>query len=157
MIRFPRFEGYKELFPFSVSNDPSQARVRISIKKSGDYTGEKVPLLKKGDKAIVMGPYGMFGERYLKHDRDMIWIAGGIGITPFLSMAKHESLNPTERKILLVWVIRNKSEAFHHSELIACTANPTTFQEVSSEERSSTRCGAGGQATGQISTGSAGL
>jgi predicted ferric reductase len=119
LIRFPRFEGYKELFPFSVSNDPSQVQVRISIKKSGDYTGEKVPLLKKGDKAIVMGPYGMFGERYLKHERDMIWIAGGIGITPFLSMAKHESLNPTDRKILLVWVIKNKAEAFHHGELIS--------------------------------------
>ncbi len=119
LIRFPRFEGYKELFPFSVSNDPSQIHVRISIKKSGDYTGEKVPLLRKGDKAIIMGPYGMFGERYLKHERDMIWIAGGIGITPFLSMAKHESLNPTERKILLFWVINNKSEAFHHGELIS--------------------------------------
>jgi len=119
LIRFPRFEGYKELFPFSVSNDPSQKLVRISIKKSGDYTGEKVPLLRKGDKAIVMGPYGMFGERYLEHDRDMIWIAGGIGITPFLSMAKHESLNPTHRKISLIWVIKNKSGAFHHGELIS--------------------------------------
>ena len=65
-----------------------------------------------------MGPYGRFGERYLKHDKDMIWIAGGIGITPFLSLAKHESMFPTGRKIDLIWVVRNQDEAFHDQELI---------------------------------------
>jgi predicted ferric reductase len=116
-IRFPRFEGYKELFPFSISSDPSQDCIRLSIRRGGDYTGEKVPLLEKNDRAIVMGPYGKFGERYLMHDRDMVWVAGGIGITPFLSLAKHESISPTGRRIHLIWVIRNNKDAFHDSEL----------------------------------------
>ncbi len=129
-IRFPRFEGYKELFPFSISSDPAQGFVRLSIKRSGDYTSTKVPQLKKGDSAIVMGPYGMFGSEYLKHQRDMVWIAGGIGITPFLSMAKHESLNPTGRKILLVWVVKNKDEAFHHRELLKEAAANRKFHYI---------------------------
>lgn len=116
-IRFPVFEGFKELFPFSISTDPSKKQIRLSIKQSGDYTTNLIPRLRKDDKAIIMGPYGRFGERYLKHDQDMIWIAGGIGITPFLSLAKHESLFPTGRNIHLIWVVRNQNDAFHDHEL----------------------------------------
>lgn len=117
-IRFPKFEGYKELFPFSISTDPAKTYIRLSIKKSGDYTSNNVPKLREGDRAIIMGPYGRFGQRYLKHEKDMVWIAGGIGITPFLSLAKHESLYPTGRKIHLIWVVRNLEDAFHDRELI---------------------------------------
>ncbi|MGA1848330.1 MAG: ferric reductase-like transmembrane domain-containing protein [Thermoplasmatota archaeon] len=116
-LRFPRFEGFRELFPFSLSNDPCQEDLRISIRRSGDYTSEKIPLVKKGDEVIMMGPYGKFGARYLKHKRDMVWIAGGIGITPFLSLAKHESLFPSGRRIHLIWVFRDPKDPTHDSEL----------------------------------------
>jgi predicted ferric reductase len=129
-IRFPRFEGYKELFPFSISTDPSQDLVRLSIRRGGDYTGTKVPELRKGDDAIIMGPYGKFGDRYLKHEKDMIWIAGGIGITPFLSLAKHESMFPTGRKNLLIWVVRENKDAFHDSELFIEAKKNKDFEYI---------------------------
>jgi predicted ferric reductase len=116
-IRFPRFEGYKELFPFSISTNPSQNNMRISIKRSGDFTSKKIPKINIGDKAIIMGPYGTFGESCLKHEKDMLWIAGGIGITPFLSLVKYESNFPSGRKIILIWATKNKSTAFHDREL----------------------------------------
>ena len=130
-IRFPRFEGYKELFPFSLSSDPSQKNLRISIKRSGDFTSKKIPKLKNGDKAIIMGPYGNFGESYLKHDKDMIWIAGGIGITPFLSLAKHESNYPSDRKIILIWATKDKSTAFHDKELLYEMKKNKNFEYIS--------------------------
>ena len=72
-----------------------------------------------------MGPYGKFGERYLKHSKDMIWLAGGIGITPFLSLAKHESLFPTGRKIQLIWVFREPKDSTYDSELfVEARRNP---------------------------------
>ena len=129
-IRFPKFEGNKELFPFSISQDPSQKELRVSIKRSGDFTSKKVPLLRKGDRAIIMGPYGKFGERYLKHDKDMVWIAGGIGITPFLSLVKHESLYPTGRIIHLIWVVKDFNDAFHDPELHEETQRNTNFKYV---------------------------
>lgn len=129
-IRFPRFEGYKELFPFSISSDPSQKYVRISVKRSGDFTSNKIPRLKKGDKAIIMGPYGKFGEGYLKHDKDTLWIAGGIGITPFLSLAKHESTFPSDRKVLLFWAVKDKNDAFHDKELKAEAKKNKNFEYI---------------------------
>ena len=129
-IRFPRFEGLKELFPFSISSDPSQKQIRISVKQSGDFTSNKIPQLKRGDNAIIMGPYGTFGESCLQHDKDMIWIAGGIGITPFLSLAKHESRFPSGRKILLIWATKERKDAFHHQELIAETKKNKDFEYI---------------------------
>jgi predicted ferric reductase len=129
-IRFPRFEGYKELFPFSISSDPSQKNMRISVKRTGDFTSKQIPQLKKGDKAIIMGPYGKFGENCLKHDKDMLWIAGGIGITPFLSLAKHESKYPSGRNIILIWVTKNKSNAFHDKELTNETKQNEKFNYI---------------------------
>ena len=61
---------------------------------------------------------------------DMIWIAGGIGITPFLSMAKHESLFPTGRKIQLIWVFRDPKDPTHDSELFAEARRNPKFDYV---------------------------
>ena len=130
-IRFPRFEGYKELFPFSISSDPSQKNLRISIKRSGDFTSKKIPQLQNGDKAIIMGPYGKFGESYLQHNKDMLWIAGGIGITPFLSLAKNESNKPSNRKIILIWATKDRTTAFHDKELIAEMKKNKNFEYFS--------------------------
>jgi predicted ferric reductase len=130
-IRFPRFEGYKELFPFSISSDPSQKNMRISVKRTGDFTSIQIPQLKQGDKAIIMGPYGTFGENCLKHDKDMLWIAGGIGITPFLSLAKHESRNPSGRNIILIWVTKDKCTTFHDKELATETKENKNFKYIS--------------------------
>jgi predicted ferric reductase len=130
-IRFPRFEGYKELFPFSISSDPIQKNMRISVKRSGDFTSKQIPKLKKGEKAIIMGPYGKFGESYLKHNKDMLWIAGGIGVTPFLSLSKHESKHPSGRKIILIWATKDKCTAFHDEELADEMKKNNNFEYIS--------------------------
>lgn len=58
----------------------------MGIKVVGNFT-EKLATLKSGGKLIVKGPFGTFGQK-MKQAEHAVWIAGGIGITPFLSMAK---------------------------------------------------------------------
>jgi predicted ferric reductase len=95
-----------EWHPFSISSAPHEPHLRISVKGLGDYTNKLNGLL-PGVQAEVEGAYGRFS--YTKADnRDQIWVAGGIGITPFLSMAR--SLPPTGYRIDLYYSVKTSSE-----------------------------------------------
>jgi predicted ferric reductase len=69
--------------PFSVSSPPSDPHLELTIKATGDYTRELYDQLRPGIPAKLAGPFGGFD--YRQGGRDQIWIAGGIGVTPFLS------------------------------------------------------------------------
>jgi predicted ferric reductase len=72
----------------------------------GQYTAQ-LQNLKIGAEARIEGPFGVFS--YLKSkNKEQVWIAGGIGITPFLSMAK--SLIDKSYKIDLYYCVNTKSE-----------------------------------------------
>ena len=69
--------------PFSVSSSPSDRHLEVTIKSSGDYTRDLYDQLRPGIPTKLAGPFGGFDYRQGGHDQ--IWIAGGIGVTPFLS------------------------------------------------------------------------
>jgi predicted ferric reductase len=69
--------------PFTVSSSPAQRGLEVTIKASGDYTDELRDRLRPGVPAKIAGPFGGFDYRNGGHRQ--AWIAGGIGIPPFLS------------------------------------------------------------------------
>jgi len=69
--------------PFTLSSAPSEGRVRITVKALGDYTSHLDELVQEGMPAVIGPPHGLF-DRRRGTDRQ-VWIAGGIGVTPFLS------------------------------------------------------------------------
>jgi predicted ferric reductase len=73
----------KEQHPFSIASKTNSTKIRVVIKSLGDYTTQ-LSKLKIGSKATVEGPYGRFNKT---SKSDQVWVAGGIGITPFLGMA----------------------------------------------------------------------
>ncbi len=104
-----------EWHPFSISSAPHEQNLRLSIKALGDYT-KAMPQLKPGAIAEVEGAYGKFSFKGFKNP-NQIWIAGGIGITPFLSMAK--SLPSSGYKIDLYYSVKTISELINFNELVA--------------------------------------
>ncbi len=76
----------KEWHPFSISSGTKDAMLQLSIKGLGDYTNA-LSALKPGDTAEIEGAYGRFTYTNFKN-KHQIWVAGGIGVTPFISMAK---------------------------------------------------------------------
>lgn len=75
-----------EPHPFSFSNAHNGPYVRFTIKALGDDT-KQFQELRTGSIAYLEGPYGRFNYKTTPN-RTQVWIAGGIGITPFLSMAR---------------------------------------------------------------------
>lgn len=75
-----------EPHPFSIANAPSEdGRIKFGIKQLGDYT-RSLRYLKEGSSVVLHGPYGTFSDKFLRGNKDCIFIGGGIGITPFLGM-----------------------------------------------------------------------
>ncbi|MDZ7744786.1 MAG: ferric reductase-like transmembrane domain-containing protein [Candidatus Saccharibacteria bacterium] len=75
----------EEYHPYSVASSNDSSKMRFLVKQLGDYTN-KLADLKPGTKARLKGPYGGFTFNDKKHGKQL-WIAGGIGVTPFLSKA----------------------------------------------------------------------
>jgi len=122
-FRFPALSK-REQHPFTISNSPNDEGLRVTVKALGDYTGEMGQSLKVGDSAEVEGPFGHFTSSHLP-DKPQVWIAGGIGITPFLSLAK-ETL---KQSVKLFWCVKNEAEAVYANELTS-TAQQNPNLEV---------------------------
>jgi predicted ferric reductase len=69
--------------PFTISSAPHEAVVRVTIKALGDYTSRLLHLIEPGMPAVIGGPHGRFSH-WRGTDRQ-VWIAGGVGVAPFLS------------------------------------------------------------------------
>ena len=76
----------REWHPFSITSSPRDPGLELSIKGLGDYTDNLVNL-QVGATADVEGAYGRFSYTNYRNN-NQIWVAGGIGITPFMSMLR---------------------------------------------------------------------
>jgi predicted ferric reductase len=107
-----------EAHPFSISAIDDAQTIRISAKALGDYT-RRLPELRPGDTVAVGGPYGRFGARRSLVQGPMLWVAGGIGVTPFLSLLQQEALQPPGggAPITFVWSVKRREEALYLAEI----------------------------------------
>jgi predicted ferric reductase len=116
-----------EQHPFSFSSSPLEEEVRFSIKILGDYT-VKLPLLRKGEKLYIKGPYGKFGDVYIKGKRPLVWIVGGIGVTPFLSMLRNEKQLLEDRSIVLFYCFSTSDEGIFSEEIKQLVENKKSIE-----------------------------
>ncbi len=98
-----------EWHPFTISSAPSDGSLSITVKSLGSYTRVLTSMSPgmAGMKVRIEGAYGRFSFQNFSSSRQ-IWIAGGIGVTPFLSMAK--SLSGGEFDIDLYYSVKTESE-----------------------------------------------
>jgi predicted ferric reductase len=121
-VRFPSEKELNESHPFTISSAPAEDVLRLTIKASGNFTRELFARLKDGTDAMIEGAYGMFN--YKTGGPKQIWIAGGIGLTPFLSFVRDMDGN-LQHNVDLYYTVRHPEEAIFVNELEAAAAkNP---------------------------------
>ncbi|HNB05997.1 MAG TPA: ferric reductase-like transmembrane domain-containing protein, partial [Thauera aminoaromatica] len=82
-VGLERFEGSH---PFTIASaDHGDRSLTFQIKALGDYTRQLASRVAVGQAVTVEGPYGRFVLGRQDHKARQIWIAGGIGVTPFLA------------------------------------------------------------------------
>jgi predicted ferric reductase len=115
-VRFPNSGTLDESHPFTISSAPHEDVLRVTVKASGDFTRALFHDLKAGSDAIVEGPYGMFD--YKSGGQKQIWIAGGIGVTPFLAFLR-DMRDPLDRNVDFYYTMRHRDEVLFLNEIEA--------------------------------------
>ena len=74
----------REPHPFTIASSPDEQCLRFVIRDLGDWTHRLMTSLAINDRIVVEGPYGHLAPIPNHHVDQVVWIAGGVGITPFL-------------------------------------------------------------------------
>lgn len=77
---------------FSMQSNPTDETIKITYAVKGAFTKQMEETLKPGSEVWLKLPYGDLFQQ-LHNKTNTVFIAGGTGITPFLSLFTHESFN----------------------------------------------------------------
>ena len=123
--------GKTEPHPFTFSGIGSDGMLRVTVKPLGDFTNRIGESLKVGQDVRIQGPFGRFRQPSRKRQ---VWIAGGIGITPFLTWVR--ALPADAPAVDLFYCVRSPEQAAHLAEIKALAErkpNLTVHLVLSSE------------------------
>ncbi len=101
---------------FSIASSPGEPSLMIATRMTGSAFKRSLADLPVGSSVRVNGPYGEF---LLNVDpmRPAVFLAGGIGITPFRSMIKHAIEQHALQRLTLVYCNRTPDDAAFLDEL----------------------------------------
>jgi predicted ferric reductase len=139
--------GLREPHPFTIAGIEADGIVRFAIKPLGDYTQALRANIAAGDRLKLEGGYGRFNHR--RGGKKQIWLAGGIGVTPFLAMARH--LKGDEgQQIHMVYCVRDRREAIGLETFEAQARTLGNFSFVLHDSSADGRLDAAKLATGSV-------
>jgi predicted ferric reductase len=94
---FVTFDDKEGAHPFTIASaDHGDSTISFQIKALGDYTKRLAERLQPGQTVRVEGPYGRFDIARLDPRARQIWIAAGIGVTPFLAWLESLQAKPDD-------------------------------------------------------------
>lgn len=127
---FTVIDGVRTSRPYSISSSPKQrAYYEITVARTlngfvSDYLLDKV---KVGDEFEANGPAGTFHFNPVFHYKKSVFLAGGSGITPFMSMSREILESGMDREIYLIYGCRNQDVAIYNKELSSMAKKHSNF------------------------------
>lgn len=104
----------KEEHHFTISSSPKNRYLSFTIKNLGDFTSQ-IRKLKPNENVLVDGPYGISILQDALSE-DMLFITGGIGITPIYSILKSMPKNH-KRKVMLLYSNKTKKDIVFEKQI----------------------------------------
>lgn len=106
--------GVTEPHPFTISSHPDESALRVHIKELGDWSASIHQRISVGDAVRIEGPYGRL-PLFPRRSTTVVWIAGGVGVTPFLSAVR--DVRTAEDVPHLFYAVRSRKDAAGLEEL----------------------------------------
>lgn len=100
--------------PFTISSSPKEAELRFTVKLTGRFT-KALSELKRGEEVIVDGPFGIFTIE--DYDKDLVFIAGGVGLAPFMSIIKDKIEDNKTQNVVLLYGSKTKEDIIYKEQL----------------------------------------
>lgn len=118
--------------PFTLASaDRDDGVLTFQIKALGDYTRRLGSQLEVGQTVEVEGPYGRFVNGRIDPNRPQLWIAGGVGVTPFLAWLEAlQQSNSSIPEVTLCYCVRNQRDAVFADRLYTMCAQLPTIRLV---------------------------
>ncbi|MCL5017426.1 MAG: FAD-dependent oxidoreductase [Patescibacteria group bacterium] len=111
-VIIPSFSGSPKCY--TISSSPQEKCVCLTVKKQGVFSSALIDST-IGDKFIFNGPYGNF---YPEEDLgDLVFIAGGIGVTPFISIVKDRLARRIDPAPILLYSNKKNSDVAFFDKL----------------------------------------
>ncbi len=108
--------GLGEEHPYTLTSRPGDPELRVAVKALGDAT-RALQSIRPGSPVRVEGPYGCFFPPH--PERAELWIAGGIGIAPFLGRLRTLAESGSVHDIRLIYCVQDEARARFADELAA--------------------------------------
>jgi len=114
-LRYSDYQGASRVL--SMASSPlDKEKVSFTFRDTGSGFKKTIKNLLPGDEVQIEGPYG-FCTIPEKSYHPVVLIAGGIGITPYLSMMRFASESKLDFPLTLLYANRNRSGAAYLKEL----------------------------------------
>ena len=103
--------------PFSISSSANQkGKITFTIKALGDFT-RNIKQTKVGETAYLDGPYGVFTTDRYPDAPGFVFIAGGIGAAPIMSVLRTLADRHEQRPLIFIYANENWDNVIFKDEL----------------------------------------
>lgn len=119
---------------FSIVSAPHQDELAVTTRMRDSAFKNALARLPIGAAAEVEGPFGSL-TLHNNPDRAAVFLAGGIGITPFMSMLRHAAHGALQQRIVLLYSNRRPEDTAFLSELQRLEGDHPNFRLVATMTR----------------------
>ncbi|MGQ4618934.1 2Fe-2S iron-sulfur cluster-binding protein [Nocardia sp. R7R-8] len=128
-LRIPGTEEHRSFSMATTQSTPREVEFLIKKYPGGKFAGLLEDGISVGDEIGLTGPYGSFTLKE-GHVLPLIFIGGGAGMAPILSLLRHMSETGSTRQVHFYYGARTPQDLFYLDEILELGATLAEFEFV---------------------------